>query len=190
MRGEQATDFKPSHRVFGSSPRARGTADVVQQRTILVRFIPACAGNRSTRSRNCAPPTVHPRVRGEQGHHLGKPGAGAGSSPRARGTGRCTRRQRCRRRFIPACAGNRLLMRRNEHGAPVHPRVRGEQYRHMAMGSRADGSSPRARGTERLSCAHALKSRFIPACAGNRPARHHDAGCNPVHPRVRGEQMF
>ena len=94
--------------------------------------------------------------------------ARAGSSPRARGTvARRPRRQR-RRRFIPACAGNRSPSLSACSACAVHPRVRGEQLVVV--------NTP----FQRL--------RFIPACAGNRTNRRCDPGASTVHPRVRGEQ--
>ena len=70
----------------GSSPRVRGTR--LRRRGVkpVRRFIPACAGNTTNRTR-CSPRiAVHPRVCGEHypiGPVLYRP---AGSSPRVRGT--------------------------------------------------------------------------------------------------------
>ena len=53
---------------------------------------------------------------------------------------------------------------------------------------RADGSSPRVRGTRRSGESRQRRGRFIPACAGNArpPSRRRPA--RPVHPRVCGER--
>ena len=70
----------------GSSPRVRGTGAPPLQSVPCRRFIPACAGNRSTVSPTAFMPTVHPRVCGEQ---QGRPSTcppSSGSSPRVRGT--------------------------------------------------------------------------------------------------------
>ena len=66
-RGEQKTTSKVSGQNGGSSPRTRGTD--VENLVLLLghRFIPAHAGNRSRPSGSSSAPTVHPRVRGEQG---------------------------------------------------------------------------------------------------------------------------
>jgi len=133
---------------------------------------------------------VHPRVRGEQYIRHVSCLIHDGSSPRARGTGVALRLRACRRRFIPACAGNRPARRDSCSTAPVHPRVRGEQAAPAGMNSPSAGSSPRARGTVVFHLVHDKAARFIPACAGNsfraclRPAG------PSVHPRVRGEQAF
>ena len=71
----------------GSSPRVRGTAAIDQRQAELDRFIPACAGNRSSTSAMRVFRTVHPRVCGEQESPT-RPALGStGSSPRVRGTG-------------------------------------------------------------------------------------------------------
>ena len=54
--------------------------------------------------------------------------------------------------------------------------------------SSACGSSPRVRGTRRSTLALAPCRRFIPACAGNAPARASGARPTAVHPRVCGER--
>ena len=145
-------------------------------------------------------PPVHPRVCGEQNRHDTTVGAQSN-------------------RFIPACAGNSRLGR---VPAPrplptVHPRVCGgtgdQRSRRRLAVSRS--VHPRVCGEQRLrSTAGNMdeKSRFIPACAGNRsipslilprgfgrfiPAcagnREDRPGCprlrgEKVHPRVCGEQ--
>ena len=111
-----------------------------------------------------------------------------GSSPRARGTVAAGGRERRQRRFIPACAGNRMMMDSVVMGQPVHPRVRGEQTGMLRVMYSGSGSSPRARGTVHKPNSPPALARFIPACAGNRRAGSRACGRWPVHPRVRGEQ--
>ena len=53
---------------------------------------------------------------------------------------------------------------------------------------RADGSSPRVRGTAAPSGLECTAVRFIPACAGNRPSLSAIRRLRSVHPRVCGEQ--
>ena len=50
------------------------------------------------------------------------------------------------------------------------------------------GSSPRVRGTGDRKTPPSLRHRFIPACAGNRPAAAARSARRSVHPRVCGEQ--
>ncbi len=55
--------------------------------------------------------------------------------------------------------------------------------------SEATGSSPRSRGTHRWSAHRRVHDRFIPAIAGNTPARFITGSPAPVHPRDRGEHF-
>ncbi len=104
---------------------------------------------------------------------------------------RGTRRFRFRRmlhiRFIPACAGNSARSMVRFSISSVHPRVCGELL--FVDDPRPDliGSSPRVRGTRRYKASESLRSRFIPACAGNSPEVWLPNPSGPVHPRVCGE---
>ena len=71
----------------------------------------------------------------------------------------------------------------------VHPRVCGEQPAGAAEIAAEIGSSPRVRGTDRLSGVGVLVARFIPACAGNRDFHPVKYFQKTVHPRVCGEQL-
>ena len=70
-------------------------------------------------------------------------------------------------RFIPACAGNTLVLAVVLHALAVHPRMRGEHAILSQNKLSSSGSSPHARGTRRIV----------------RLARNGGA----VHPRMRGE---
>ena len=132
----------------GSSPRLRGTpATVLYARlryavhprvcgerdrgfssaALVMRFIPAFAGNaRASAPRICTTP-VHPRVCGERVISLRTTSRCSGSSPRLRGTLRTMQYQIEELRFIPAFAGNaRGDVTAGEQFA-VHPRVCGER---------------------------------------------------------------
>ena len=109
-------------------------------------------------------------MRGEQLTQALLQGAISGSSPHARGTGAAIGGSIGGSRFIPACAGNRVLVRLFLSRRPVHPRMRGEQVRNVAHGGQHYGSSPHARGTGRGFGAFVICLRFIPACAGNSKA--------------------
>ena len=130
---------------------------------------------------------VHPRVRGEHDETKTRHGDAAGSSPRARGTRRRRGRERDRRRFIPACAGNTLPPAIAPAGLAVHPRVRGEHETSAGTVRRCIGSSPRARGTHHALPELKRRIRFIPACAGNTIRPIFWCFQVTVHPRVRGE---
>ena len=104
---------------------------------------------------------------GELPGHSGASSASSGSSPRVRGT-----------------PGFRAPPR---PGRPVHPRVCGELPIRRDFSHTFSGSSPRVRGTLTRGWVDAAHWRFIPACAGNSPARRGIVSARPVHPRVCGE---
>ena len=192
---------------FGSSPRGRGTLASVSFSRFRVRFIPAWAGNTTTRSSPAPRSTVHPRVGGEHPRDEGKTNTTTGSSPRGRGTQRLQRLGQLRRgssprgrgtpgtpshasaasRFIPAWAGNTRCGRTARALPSVHPRVGGEHWLKGPAEGETVGSSPRGRGTPDC-CSYATRTlRFIPAWAGNTPARLTQRLTRSVHPRVGGE---
>jgi len=105
-RGERAISSAPGQSIAGSSPRARGTVSTPRLALVVLRFIPASAGNGTVCAPQPAFSTVHPRERGERIASSRPAFTGCGSSPRARGTGRRTPALQRRSRFIPASAGN------------------------------------------------------------------------------------
>ena len=167
MCGELSTCPGSLAHTTGSSPRVRGTR---------LRG----AGRRPHR-------LVHPRVCGELCAAFAGWPCGGGSSPRVRGTQRPFAFRARRRRFIPACAGNSTTTYGPLSTLPVHPRVCGELITDFDPHSDGDGSSPRVRGTPRVSPKNADRPRFIPACAGNSRPPAASAPPDPVHPRVCGE---
>ncbi len=94
----------------GSSPRVRGTSFRHSYRCLIIRFIPACAGNILRKFLITGESTVHPRVCGEHDDPL----ASWGNN----------------RRFIPACAGNIKPNISTNSIRAVHPRVCGEHGFH------------------------------------------------------------
>ena len=106
-RGEQRRSSAAQRYAPGSSPLARGTGLDCGLPHQFVRFIPAGAGNRPINRVSHAPPSVHPRWRGEQRQFVAFWHVRAGSSPLARGTGVGGGFGVSGVRFIPAGAGNR-----------------------------------------------------------------------------------
>ncbi len=167
VRGEHQAKARAAEGIDGSSPRARGTR---LKRGVMPhshRFIPACAGNTSTKPRRAVLFSVHPRVRGEHEIKYLRRDVDYGSSPRARGTRNMPLPSSDVKRFIPACAGNTYSCQPCRRGMPVHPRVRGEHYPCQLPSLQLRGSSPRARGTPDIAIWLFEQVRFIPACAGN-----------------------
>ncbi len=172
---------------FGSSPRARGTLLWKKILSLMIRFIPAGAGNTSWLPFRPFPSAVHPRGRGEHASATATAPSRFGSSPRARGTRPKHRRRPTCKRFIPAGAGNTVSSPAACVPPPVHPRGRGEHEVIVFGLARSNGSSPRARGTLAQVYGPDLDVRFIPAGAGNTEANRYGAHHCAVHPRGRGE---
>ena len=96
----------------GSSPRVRGTRIFVFCHFLILRFIPACAGNTLQQWLGWVRHPVHPRVCGEHVICYLALHRGHGSSPRVRGTLWILNDVLNLPRFIPACAGNTPPRRR------------------------------------------------------------------------------
>ena len=172
----------------GSSPRLRGTPlqhAVVQA---FQRFIPAPAGNARRKTLIHCSPAVHPRACGERIMPLSRMDCTTGSSPRLRGTPGEWRSRVPAGRFIPAPAGNAPIWRRCWNLDSVHPRACGERAKAGLQDWRADGSSPRLRGTHGSGKSFTPPRRFIPAPAGNAKCLTTWKSPKPVHPRACGER--
>ena len=114
---------------------------------------------------------------------------GLGSSPRGRGTHGRYHDQCTRKRFIPAWAGNTSFLLQASAHCAVHPRVGGEHADRAYRREKKEGSSPRGRGTLKLTVRVSVMKRFIPAWAGNTGNDTHLCPEKTVHPRVGGEHM-
>ena len=94
----------------GSSPRVRGTRGMSQRAVELLRFIPAGAGNTLNLVWGFETCAVHPRGCGEHATLRLCLELAGGSSPRVRGTQRRKNRGTGSHRFIPAGAGNTIIL--------------------------------------------------------------------------------
>ena len=187
--GEHPVTCSVKCRVYGSSPRGRGTLPRSRRHAARVRFIPAWAGNTCAACFIARSHSVHPRVGGEHLLSFLNSFDVIGSSPRGRGTLWLCDPKLLDERFIPAWAGNTRSARRRVLCQSVHPRVGGE---HIA--SRFDfriqfGSSPRGRGTQSAAFRPMARNRFIPAWAGNTSQLASCGSPRSVHPRVGGEHV-
>ena len=86
MRGERVKVFIDNHGDVGSSPHARRTRGLLCLGPVVIRFIPACAGNARVFCTPGCPGSVHPRMRGERCAPRYGTWSVDGSSPHARGT--------------------------------------------------------------------------------------------------------
>ena len=195
--------------VSGSSPLARGTPRSLFLLLVVIRLIPARAGNTPDAFLTVTRCAAHPRSRGE--HTCVGCGSrrGCGSSPLARGTRACIGLIPVRGRLIPARAGNTTRpvtitsvtsahpRSRGEHGLGVfggahyfisaHPRSRGEHVKAPKAFVKITGSSPLARGTLLCGVRRHASARLIPARAGNTPHARPRRYPSSAHPRSRGE---
>ncbi len=171
----------------GSSPHVRGTQVNGQDGQIVVRFIPACAGNTINQATGPCAQAVHPRMCGEHRDDFMVMILSRGSSPHVRGT-RAKELPRTRGpRFIPACAGNTLSPTITARYRPVHPRMCGEHLSENFSTATTPGSSPHVRGTRAPMLQTRDYRRFIPACAGNTYVPASACAGSAVHPRMCGE---
>ena len=113
-----------------------------------------------------------------------------GSSPQARGTHGAISSPVHMVRFIPAGAGNTMLIIGPVFQSTVHPRRRGEHYLKFQNLEAMYGSSPQARGTHFQVINVVDIRRFIPAGAGNTPWPRSPCRRSSVHPRRRGEHAL
>ena len=173
----------------GLSPRARGNLKRRIERALRTGSIPACAGEPGFRFRRVFAIAVYPRVRGGTCHLERYFFAPPGLSPRARGNPASAPRCASRSGSIPACAGEPVGGLLTRAQLKVYPRVRGGTARRVESHRSTLGLSPRARGNLSEVAAHQVKSRSIPACAGE-PAKSASGELQyPVYPRVRGGTM-
>ena len=131
----------------GSSPLTRGTPACKRSITLVKRFIPAYAGNSVEETDDHLDQAVHPRLRGELVQRTTTKCVRFGSSPLTRGTLIKEHAVLAHGRFIPAYAGNSLMLLIMVMVLLVHPRLRGELYPSNQPMPFKYGSSPLTRGT-------------------------------------------
>ncbi len=171
----------------GSSPRMRGTHLPILAGHWSGRFIPAHAGNTSSLPVILPRDAVHPRACGEHGSANAQNWLRDGSSPRMRGTQKLASNVVKSVRFIPAHAGNTGHQIAMQFPATVHPRACGEHSTRPSPSTLYAGSSPRMRGTRKMTLGERIKLRFIPAHAGNTVSINGVSWHITVHPRACGE---
>ena len=113
-----------------------------------------------------------------------------GLSPLARGTLTAWYAESHHERFIPAGAGNTLVVRFWNPIKAVYPRWRGEHAPCNLCAADSAGLSPLARGTRKLRRPAPAARRFIPAGAGNTTGKNLPTATGAVYPRWRGEHSI
>ena len=127
--GERYKEWSDAEQPGGSSPRVRGTPAGTMLMIVVLRFIPAGAGNAPSQLRHQRMTAVHPRGCGERGATVTAPVI--------------------HKRFIPAGAGNAEGDHQRPMPRSVHPRGCGERIHLPIRRATRAGSSPRVRGTRR-----------------------------------------
>ncbi len=110
--------------------------------------------------------TVHPRVRGDDETLPDTVSLVRGSPPRAWGRSKNEVVRDALLRFTPACVGTIALPNLIHPGAPVHPRVRGDDPSRVFGAGWDYGSPPRAWGRSGVEAEQIRERRFTPACVG------------------------
>ena len=175
--------------MIGLSPLARGTPRLNIAIAYTVRFIPAGAGNTTLATTSPEALTVYPRWRGEHWLQFTNVENNRGLSPLARGTHMQQITNHQIPRFIPAGAGNTLVLLVGRYNTTVYPRWRGEHSHYPQRALRRAGLSPLARGTPLKTAQTGEDWRFIPAGAGNTRIARMRFSCCSVYPRWRGEHF-
>ena len=206
--GANASSAAACKSLAGSSPRVRGKPRIGGATRMVLRIIPARAGQTPERNPRERSGPDHPRACGANKSHTVSPHWRTGSSPRVRGKPSAYTTLEFAVRIIPARAGQTRSIRSTEHATSDHPRACGANGVMARAESAPIGSSPRVRGKRNGKHAAEPAPRIIPARAGQtcpswlsmRPAPDHPRACgaNPAQwtrtptaygssPRVRGK---
>ena len=151
-----------------------------------IRSIPACAGEPSAQQATTQGKEVYPRVCGGTAAIFSSSLSISGLSPRVRGNPHLGDGLQDWRGSIPACAGEPRSRVRLMSSTGVYPRVCGGTGCSSPTASDARGLSPRVRGNRAPPPSLAVRSRSIPACAGEPRPGHPPCLRAWVYPRVCG----
>ncbi len=171
----------------GSSPRMRGTHDVIAFHALRPGIIPAYARNTCRNDTRGCCTWDHPRVCGEHGTTLGSKRLKRGSSPRMRGTPEKDMEPYQTGGIIPAYAGNTFSATPTPTSTGDHPRACGEHVVVELVPCVSLGSSPRMWGTHHTRPVRGRGTGIIPAYAGNTESSSWRQCPTRDHPRVCGE---
>ena len=170
----------------GLSPRVRGNRLAWDGEQLVIRSIPACAGEPSRRYRSPASASVYPRVCGGTAFAAYWEAHCEGLSPRVRGNPADLPNLAVRLRSIPACAGEPLGAVPTQRVKEVYPRVCGGTARALRAQGGHGGLSPRVRGNLDHDILTAFPQWSIPACAGEPVSPPRPRCRSSVYPRVCG----
>ena len=185
VRGNLLVNLLPLM-VVRSIPACAGEPGGGQSGKKIKGSIPACAGEPSDGCRRSGRAWVYPRVCGGTVSLLVGPAARAGLSPRVRGNHSVLSWRPVRSGSIPACAGEPYGQALAYHIHTVYPRVCGGTIGLGLILRATSGLSPRVRGNPTHLVTIGSINRSIPACAGEPMARKRSHSECTVYPRVCG----
>ena len=170
----------------GLSPRVRGNRSSAPAGVMLMRSIPACAGEPGALPEGLPLHQVYPRVCGGTRQPQSQHRTTRGLSPRVRGNPAHRPLRATGRRSIPACAGEPVKIAVAPRPGEVYPRVCGGTPDGPEHYDGTSGLSPRVRGNLRATEEMLPCRGSIPACAGEPAAHLIGPGLRGVYPRVCG----
>ena len=170
----------------GSSPRMRGKPVRCVVDIVVLRIIPAHAGQTPCDERERRSRTDHPRACGANNDFPSNDSDPEGSSPRMRGKHRSFSFVTLNLRIIPAHAGQTTLAWNHPNTTSDHPRACGANRRGSIPKPSVIGSSPRMRGKRPYRHTGQDADRIIPAHAGQTAACPRSRGPTTDHPRACG----
>ena len=175
-----------AQRIRGLSPPVRGNPAGCQGCQDVRRSIPACAGEPVYHGRGAQPEKVYPRLCGGTPCTMYVGVMALGLSPPVRGNLDRPPLGIQRRRSIPACAGEPLLIAAIRPADGVYPRLCGGTAHYGAVLTSHGGLSPPVRGNPRSFWGGIIELRSIPACAGEPRLGSAIACWGRVYPRLCG----
>ena len=186
MGGGNTTATQSIAYLIGLSPRGRGKQAQAIHYKMLVRSIPAWAGETIQARKPVRQSEVYPRVGGGNRRPLPIFGYSAGLSPRGRGKPPFTPKRATCLGSIPAWAGETIPGGQDILLVRVYPRVGGGNEQGYILRRWDGGLSPRGRGKRPQATAGTPLRRSIPAWAGETADCQTDYAKQGVYPRVGG----
>jgi len=190
VRGDNCWERPGTRAAFGSPPRAWGQRNWGRTGLPRFRFTPTCVGTTCQKPFQVRFSSVHPHVRGDNKSIRSRCRLYCGSPPRAWGQHRPGYRFLILSRFTPTCVGTTRSPPTPPPPEPVHPHVRGDNKNLPVKTHIASGSPPRAWGQQFPGLGRQLQERFTPTCVGTTGYTTGTAFDYPVHPHVRGDNIY
>jgi len=190
VRGDNSPYLSNRRLSHGSPPRAWGQRSPIGSEFDAARFTPTCVGTTVRLLLRSVTPPVHPHVRGDNVPVASLILNRHGSPPRAWGQPRARPSTSAIARFTPTCVGTTFALPYPRRERPVHPHVRGDNWRSRGKTGKQNGSPPRAWGQHPISTNTSPPIRFTPTCVGTTYTRSPYTHSPAVHPHVRGDNAF